>query len=254
MRVVGVIGSAWAAWSVALAGCSVGAGGFFAAGENEGPVAVPVGAHRGPMSVAILGARGIYDETVWLAFLRDYPLAVTRIDLISAHLDDRTFAGFDIVILDHLTRTFDADEAAALASWVHAGGSLIALAGFVNDSADVQPPSSLLAALPIRYTPGLIALDVLTHISDFSAHPTTAGLASVPFFGGYHVALTGTCDGDTQVIASLDRDPVAAACQHGAGRVYVWGDEWVDYSSQWDGKTDAPRFWKNAIDWLTHRT
>jgi hypothetical protein len=244
--IVGVLG-------VALAGCSMGAGGFISVGAGEAQPETPPSGAIGTKAVAILGAPGVYDEVAWLTFLRSYPFAVTRVDLISARLSDRTLAAFDIVILDRLSRTFESDEAATLASWVQGGGSLMSLAGYVNNEADGARPNSILAALPVRYAPGLIAMGPFRYVSDFSAHPTTNGLRTVPFWGGYRVTLAGTCDGPSQVVASIDDTSVAVACQEGAGRLYVWGDEWVEYSSQW-ASTDAPRFWQNAMDWLAHRT
>jgi hypothetical protein len=242
------------AFGIALLVCGVGACDLVSTDAGGGQPGTPTATAIGPRAIAILGAPGVYDETAWLTFLRAYPFAVTRVDLISAPLGDRALVAFDIVILDRLSRIFDADEAATLASWVHRGGSLLALAGYVNNEEDQARQNSLLAALPVRYAPGLIAMGPFRYVSDFSAHPTTAGLRSVPFWGGYRVTLTGTCDGPSQTVASLDGDPVAVACQHGAGRVYVWGDEWVEYSSQWASGTDAPRFWQDAMDWLAHRS
>ncbi len=239
---------------ITLLACSVGACDLVSTEAGGGQSEAPPASAIGPKAIAILGGPGVYDETAWLTFLRAYPFAVTRVDFISAPLGDQALAGFDIVILDRLSRTFDVDEAATLASWVQRGGSLLALAGYVNDEGDQARQNSLLAGLPVRYAPGLIALGPFRYVSDFSAHPTTTGLRSVPFWGGYRVTLTGTCNGPGQIVASLDGDPVAVACQHGAGRVYVWGDEWVEYSSQWASGTDAPRFWQNAMDWLAHRS
>jgi hypothetical protein len=239
--------------SMALAGCAVGVNGFSSTGENGAQPATGATAAR-LKSIAIFGAPGIYDGTAWLTFLREYPLAVTRIDMISSRLSDRSLAAFDIVIVDRLSRTFDTDEATTLEAWVHAGGSLMSLSGYGAGGEDVERSNSLLGKLPIMYMPGFVEFTpAIGQVSDFSRHPTTAGLGRVPFWGGHRVELIGSCDGPSQVVGTIDRAPVGVACQHGAGRVYVWGDEWVEFSSQWTTGSDSPKFWKNAIDWLTHQ-
>jgi uncharacterized membrane protein len=161
---------------------------------------------------------------------------------------------FDIVLLEQPMRAFGPEEAAALEAWVAAGGSLMSLAGYVNAEVDWEWPDSLLAKMPIQYAPGLIVAGPFGWVTNFTGHPVTAGLRRVPFWGGYHVAVKGACAGHTQVVAFAEGGPVGVVCQHGAGRIYLWGDEWVEYSSQWDSSTDAPQFWRNAIDWLARRS
>jgi uncharacterized membrane protein len=237
---------------MAVAGCTVGVNGLSSTGEmGTQPATGATAAHA--RSVALFGGQGLLDGSAWLAFLRDYPLAVTRIDMISSHLTDRTLAAFDIVVIDRLSRSFEADEAAALEAWVHGGGSLMSLTGYVSGTEDVDRANSLLAKLPVLYLPGILEHTSFSQVSDFAPHPTTTGLSHVPFWGGYRVELVGTCDGPSQVVATVNSTPVGVACQYGAGRVYVWGDEWVQYSSQWQS-ADVPKFWKNAMDWLTHQT
>jgi len=206
-----------------------------------------------PLRVAFFGGPGVYDESALLSFLLAYPAVITRTTNTSP-VTEEGLAAFDVVILDQLTRDFEGSEAAALASWVHAGGAVMSLTGYLNADSDWSRPNSLLARMPARYVPGLIAAPPsLAFLTTFSPHPLTADLHSVPFWGAYHVALSGECDGDTRVVASLEGAPVAIACEHGAGRLYVWGDEWVEYSSQWTRRSDAPRFWQNAICWLSRR-
>ncbi len=45
--------------------------------------------------------------------------------------------------------------------------------------------------------------------------------------------------------------PIGMISDHGSGRVYMWGDEWVEYSMNFGN--NVTQFWQNAIDWLTHR-
>ncbi len=90
-------------------------------------------------------------------------------------------------------------------------------------------------------------------MTDFATHPLTTGLANVPFCGGYGVPFGGSCDGPTLSIADIDGGSVAAACDEGLGRVYIWGDDWVEYPETWDAGQDTQQFWQDAIDWLAHR-
>ena len=156
------------------------------------------------------------------------------------------------MILDALERSFAATEAAAFAAWIHGGGSVMSLSGFTGTDPDWSRPNSLLADLPIQYVSGLLPTPPGV-VTDFASHPVTTGLHDVTFLGGYQVVLNGQCDGATQDVALFNGAPVGAACDHGSGRVYLWGDEWVEYSSQWTSSTDVQQFWQDAIDWLSHK-
>ncbi len=101
--------------------------------------------------IVFFGNEGSYGEDALQAFLATYPASVAR-DLNTAPVTADSFAGYDIVILDQLTRTFDPTEAAALATWVLAGGSVMSLSGFANGDLSWQQPNTLLASLPFSTT------------------------------------------------------------------------------------------------------
>jgi hypothetical protein len=203
--------------------------------------------------IVFVGSEGSYGEDALLAFLASYPASVAR-DLNTGPVTAASFAAYDIVILDQLTRTFDPTEAAALATWVQEGGSVMSLSGFANGDLSWQQPNTLLAGLPFQYD-GTLYNDgpCPGDVTDFAPHPLTIGLANVPFCGGYGVPFGGSCAGPTQSIADIDGDSVAAACDEGIGRVYIWGDDWVEYPETWDAGLDTQQFWQDAIDWLAHR-
>jgi hypothetical protein len=93
-------------------------------------------------------------------------------------------------------------------------------------------------------------------------------IRSIPVRRGRSVVST-----DGEVVATQDGQVMAVAKQVGNGRVFVFGDEWVTYTSQW-GTTAAasadpdcvdptdktvitaatrfqvPQFWYNVIRWL----
>jgi hypothetical protein len=217
----------------------------------DGPVDTWPPGQNTTLRIAFFGAPGVYDESSLLSFLLAYPATVTRLQTNASPVTASQLAAFDIVVLDQLTRTFASNESAVLADWVHAGGSVLSLTGYVNTASDATLPNSLLASLPLSYASGFVgATSAPVFVTSFAASPVTALLRQVPFWGGHLVDVAGPCDGSTQTVAFYGRGAVGAVCEHGAGRLYLWGDEWVEYSSEWNGTTDAPQFWQDAIDWL----
>jgi hypothetical protein len=73
----------------------------------------------------------------------------------------------------------------------------------------------------------------------------------VTFSGGYTLAeVAGVTGGTDTVVASLAFGPVGMAQTRGSGRVYVWGDEWVTFDSEWSTMPMIKQFWVNALGWL----
>jgi hypothetical protein len=204
-----------------------------------------------PLRVVFFGTRGSYDESALISFLQSYPATVSRLATNSSPVTGSLLTAYDVVILDQLSRSFDSSEADALRGWVHGGGAVLSLTGFVNDSQDAALPNSLLAGFPLSFASAFVALTPApVSVSSFARSPVTVGLNNVPFWGGHQVTISGSCDGATQAIAFEEGGAVGAICQHGAGRLYLWGDEWVEFSSQWTTATDAQLFWQDAIAWL----
>jgi hypothetical protein len=207
-----------------------------------------------PPRVAFFGDGGAHDENALSRFLREYPAIVARRSFDVAAIDAPALADFDLVILDQPTRTFRPDEADALERWVRSGGSLMSLVGFRTDQSDRPLQNSLLAKLRIAYQPGLIFNGPeVGHVTDFAVHPLAAGLTSVPFYGGYHIAPTNPAPLRWGRVAGGEGGDVGLWLEDGAGRVYAWGDEWVEYSSEWTSTDDTERFWSNAMGWLLRK-
>ena len=84
---------------------------------------------------------------------------------------------------------------------------------------------------------------------EWATHPITTAVTAVGVDNGYPVL-----DGDDSgtVIAREGGHVVAVAKTYGEGKVFVWGDEWITYNSEW-AATDyqVEQFWLNAINWLT---
>ena len=55
------------------------------------------------------------------------------------------------------------------------------------------------------------------------------------------------------MVARVDGFNIGRAAVVGEGRVFVWGDEWVTYSSEWAARFDyqVDRFWVNSVAWLS---
>jgi hypothetical protein len=152
-----------------------------------------------------------------------------------------------------LGRAYSAAEVAALEAWVAGGGGVMTLIGY-GDSSEVVNVNRLLAPYGIRYgnTQVLGAIGGSTRpITQWATpHPLSDSVTRVGTDNGYEVLGAGTrIAWDTQG-ANVD---VARASEHQSGRVYVWGDEWITYDSEWSAHTDyqVPRFWLNSLKWLT---
>ena len=69
------------------------------------------------------------------------------------------------------------------------------------------------------------------------------------FAGGYNLGDLPNAEGST-VVAQLSSGPVGLALERGQGRAFVWGDEWVEFDSQWQSMPEIKTFWINALSWL----
>jgi hypothetical protein len=44
--------------------------------------------------------------------------------------------------------------------------------------------------------------------------------------------------------------PVAVVATRGSGRLFLFGDEWVTFDSEWVSMPEIEQFWVNIFDWL----
>lgn len=157
-------------------------------------------------------------------------------------------APYDIVLIDQIVREYSAAEAKAVQDWVEAGGGLLAMNGYVaNADQGAKRPNSLVAPMGVEFVPKLVNGPVKT----FVAHPVTEDLSSVTFEGGHLVKETM---GTNTFVASIGNDAVAVVAERGDGRIYLWGDEWVQYDMVWNGNPMIEKFWANAIAWVGPKT
>lgn len=178
--------------------------------------------------------------------------------------------------------TFSQAELDALKAWVVAGGGVIVLTGYDYLSDELGPPNQILGALTDI---SLTATDTYgatqTGNAEFclgDSDPVT-GWAPAPDALGQNIRAVGAFHGRTiqpganAVVDCQDATYGVCAAHEdvGRGHVYVFTDEWVTYTSQWnpspepatycslDGSTQGgdfpavqaayqvPQFWYNAI-------
>ncbi|MEQ8976377.1 MAG: hypothetical protein RL846_00530 [Deltaproteobacteria bacterium] len=198
------------------------------------------------LSIAILGAPGVHPTSNFEAWLSSNGVTVVRLQATgTASISASTLAPYDIVIVDRLIRNYQPAEAAHVEAWVAGGGGLMAMSGYTGAASDIDRPNSLLLDVGVSYVSGLLNGPVTT----FVPHAITSSITSVTFNGGFRVAATAP---GAQFVASLASGPVAVVDERGAGRVFLWGDEWIEFNSVWQGDPDVPLLWANILGWLAH--
>jgi hypothetical protein len=201
-------------------------------------------------------------------FLKNYDI------LILQALEDSEYNGF---------WTFGQDEIDALKDWVDKGGGVISMSGYGGNSEEVTPLNQLLSFAGISYNKD----DIFNQCLDNTCYCRNSSLA----FGGWNASdlpLTSNLDSSTrQVGVFMGRSINCSDCQimatgmangktvnvgvHkqiGAGRVFSFADEWVTYTSQWNGDPvkmaapdcagqtadklfNVPQFWYNVFRWVS---
>ncbi|HET9929158.1 MAG TPA: hypothetical protein VFQ35_00660, partial [Polyangiaceae bacterium] len=218
-----------------------------------------------------------------------------RVDLVRTHtpLTAELLRNYDVLVLQALEDneggpfwTFSADEIKAVSDWVNAGGGIISLMGYGGDAREVEPTNALLAFSGISYNKDDILAQCPNNlcycwgntipISGFLGdHPIAKNLTQI---GGFHGRSINA--GGASVIAKSGDAVVAAGKTIGQGKVFVFADEWITYTSQWLGSGQqqtvnvndpcydpahdymmtadkvfqVPQFWYNAIKWAAPPT
>jgi len=204
-------------------------------------------------------------------------------------------ANYDVIILQDLRGwNFSGDELAAMQAWVEGGGGVISMIGyFSGDAAEIVPPNLLLGFTGMSYNGDDVPsqtcpMDLpmcpvnnpccycwgnsIPLLGWDPAHPISANIGAVGIFRGRSVN-----PGDGEVVVTDGSLVFGATKTVGMGKVFMYGDEWVTYTSQWLGtgvqngnadqynpcydatqgvfKTGAtifqvPQFWYNAISYV----
>jgi hypothetical protein len=151
-------------------------------------------------------------------------------------------------------RAFSDAEVQALVAWVNAGGGLMTLSGFGTTSAENTNVNRLLGPFGLSYgeehilngSGAPVVPVVVTHWD--ASHPIANGMARATVYSAYAVS-GGTLVAWEPTAGAYD---LGRATQSGLGRVFAWGDEWIEYDSEWSrADLDVRRLWQNAFWWLT---
>lgn len=208
-----------------------------------------------------------------------------NLDLLTARtpLTPDLLAGYDVIILQALEDgeygpfwQFSQAEVDALTTWVKQGGGLIALTGYGGDADEVDPQNQLLGFAGISYNKD----DILGQCPSgepcycwANSVPVTSWQATSPIsaniqqVGAFHGRSINSTSAD--LVVGAPGAQLGVSQQVGNGKVFVFCDEWVTYTSQWNGsgqqpgpndpcngKTadkvfQVPQFWYNVIKWVS---
>lgn len=230
--------------------------------------------------VAHYGADGNDTTDAFQAWLNSKSSANVLLHQERTPITPEFLANYDVLILQALEDnefgpfwSFKAAELEALTGWVQDGGGLIALSGYGGDAEEVTPTNQLLAFTGISYNQDKVLTDAdcpngLCYCTDSSVPitgwiPTSPVSANLTAVGGYHGRSIHLPE-DATAVVSRGSVVYAASKTVGRGRVFVFADEWVTYTSQWNGKAvtdptqscfehtadrifEVPQFWYNVI-------
>jgi len=204
------------------------------------------------LRIATLGEAGQWGEgdvfATWLEERSDdgaHPLG-------SQELTDELLADYQIIVVQNVSaigRSYAASEVEALQTFIANGGGVMTMIGYADPS-EIDNVNLLLEPLGLSYG----ATQILggsggstTPVTEWTAHPITAGITLVGVDNGYPVQGAGT------VYAQQGGWDVGRALDTGTGHVAMWGDEWISYDSEWNDHPEyqVEQFWINMIHWLT---
>ena len=197
------------------------------------------------LAIALIGTPGGLASSQFQQWLIDRGSSADRID--PAVVDATVLDAYDVVILDQLTREYTPAEATAFDTWVSAGGGLMSMTGHTASPVSAQQwPNSILGPMGLTYQGALLNGPV----TNFEIHPISVGLTSVTFLGGFEVVADNPAAND--VVGTLPGGQVAGMAQErGSGKVFVWGDEWIEYDSEWESLPEITQLWVNIFEWIT---
>jgi hypothetical protein len=220
--------------------------------------------------IGIMGAPGALASSNFQAWLEMQGAIVTRFhDTASApvlHIEE--LETFDLVVIDWLQRTYTTEEADVLTTWVNQGGGLISMTGH-DSGATADRQISLLATLGPNYERRLCSagcdadevcdggICVLNGPAVLVAHPTTLAadgtttLPPVTFNGGLPVIVPASMSATFVTMATIGSHVVGAAGPIGMGHALIFGDEWIEFDSEWSTMPPIPRFWQNSVEWCS---
>lgn len=257
------------------------------------------------INIGMIGRNGTYGavpgqdtNAALVAWLNENSSAAAQSHTTQPALNAEFLASYDVIILQALetptTDTapgtqwqFSAEEVAAFEAWVRAGGGVIALTGYGSFPDEAMTTNALLTFSGLQYAGLTGPGDTMNEGSCpdeccycygasipstgwLATHPISANLRAVGAYYGRSITAPATAE----AVARTGTMTLGATVQLDAGRVFMFHDEWVTYTSQWDG-TDlvddcrqepetypchdkhpandyqVPQFWYNALKWVS---
>jgi hypothetical protein len=205
------------------------------------------------VKIAILGKAGTYESSNFQQWLTTRGTTVLRMqEEGKPALTKASLANFDMVILDWLQRDYGPSEIAEFDEWLQQGHGVLALSGY-SDTYPASRPNGFLARVGFALSPST-SIPGRQVVHQFLPHPLTEGLSAISFYGGSEVSLAGKVSPDAKrtAFASFEDKVVGGVYEmpnHGA-RAVVWGDEWVEFDSEWSALPEIARFWSNIVSFL----
>jgi len=257
------------------------------------------------INIGMIGRNGTFgavpgqdSNSALVAWLNENSSAAAQAHLTKPTLTAEFLANYDVLILQALETSngaevagtqwqFSTEEIAAFEAWVRAGGGVIALMGYGAFPEEAAPSNALLAFSGVQYSgltgPGDTALEgtcpneccyclgnSIPSTGWVATHPISANLTAVGAYYGRSLTAPATAE----VVARAGTTTLGATVQVDAGRMFVFHDEWVTYTSQWDGtgleddcrygdpnnscndihplkSYQVPQFWYNALKWVS---
>ena len=201
------------------------------------------------LDIALIGNQGANPSAEFQDWLEAQGTQVDRISTNPAEvLDKATLNKYDIIVLDYLVRSYTPEEQAATQTWVEAGGGMMAMTGFTNVQFVADRPSSLFKPMGLTYntSKGFFSGPV----TSFAAHEITKDLTSISFYGGLFVDIVEDGVGVNKIIMTLPQGPVGVVQDRGAGRLFMFGDEWIEFDSEWKNIPQIKQFWVQTLSFL----
>ncbi len=204
--------------------------------------------------IGIMGAPGANPSSNFQAWLETQGAIVTRFeDTASAPtLQRAVLETFDLVIVDWLQRDYTMAESTTLATWVQEGGGLMVMTGH-DSGATADRQVSLLAAVGPSFD---LAAGPLNGPATLLPHPTTVAsdgtttLPPVTFNGGLRTTVPASMTATIVPMAEIGTNIVGVAGPYGTGRLLLFGDEWIEFDSEWSTMPAIPQFWLDTVTWL----
>ena len=201
------------------------------------------------LNIALIGNQGANPSAEFQMWLEAQGTQVDRISTMQNEvLDKATLNKYDIIILDYLIRSYTPDEAMTTQTWVEGGGGLMSMTGFTNAQFAADRPNSLIKPMGLSYntSKGFFSGPV----TQFVPHPITMGLTSISFYGGLFIDIVNDGVGVNKTIMTLPQGPVGVVQDRLAGRLFIFGDEWVEFDSEWKNIPQIKQFWVQVLSYL----